>query len=239
MAVLGWLDDSRNPTLWVIVVYPLLIVLLNIACQLKMDRLIQSLPLVVNDSTSTREEKSSAHRDSSAGYDMISKNFADNLLEEHLPQERPPGENLLADNVPEIQARSSKDASLQHKNIGQTAKDISHHHIQAEVIKGVLMHTLQVLLAHRLGFLATGLIRKTYHLTDKCIGLLAMSVVTFAFFMSVGFLIRARSVTLRGYRTNGGPKPPTDPSDPVAKFIVFSFLTLTVPWFMILFSFIK
>src|ERR1700761_5518806 len=45
MAVPDWLQDSRHPTLWVNVVYPLLIFLPGSACNTKTERLLDTLRL--------------------------------------------------------------------------------------------------------------------------------------------------------------------------------------------------
>ncbi len=63
MAVLDWLDDSGSPALWIIGVYPLLILLLGVTCCTNMTRLVQNLPLVPTDPAETREPKGAAAED--------------------------------------------------------------------------------------------------------------------------------------------------------------------------------
>jgi hypothetical protein len=66
MAVLGWLDDSRNPNLWIIAIYPLLIFLLSLACHFKMSRLVQNLPLAPDESARPKENECSTTEDTSS-----------------------------------------------------------------------------------------------------------------------------------------------------------------------------
>ncbi|OQV03193.1 hypothetical protein CLAIMM_08269, partial [Cladophialophora immunda] len=107
---------------------------------------------------------------------------------------------------------------------------------QSKYTKGVLIYGLQILLAHRLGALATRRVQETHSIADKVLGLLAMTVVTLLVLTSLGHLETPRSVTLRGYRTHGRYEPLTSLSDPWTLFVLFTFCTLMAPWLRLLFG---
>lgn len=146
MALLGWLDDSRNPTLWIIVIYPLLIFFLSLACHFRMNRLVQSLPLAPDESEKTKEAECSTTEETSVEYDLVSTTSADNVT----GRMELSGGNSPALGVQGTRVPSPRDEFSRHNNVKQVAEEISRHN-HSEFIKGVLIYSLQLLLAHRLG----------------------------------------------------------------------------------------
>jgi len=235
MAVSGWLDDSRNPTLWTITIYPLLIILLHISCHLKMNGMIHGLPLAREDSTDRSKDEYPITEDaSSADYDMIAQSSTDNVKENGTSS----NEIDPAIKGSENRVECAKHEPSGHGNVRTAIEGTSRHNL-SEIIKGALMFCLQILLAHRLGVLATGSVRATHHLIDKVMALLALTVATVVLLMSLGTLADARALALRGHRTNDGRRPTSNPSDPFQRFFVFSFLSLLLPWLRVLSSFRK
>lgn len=233
MGVPDWLDDSRNPPVWIVAIYPLLIFLLALVCHFQMQDFIESFPLAPDDSAATKENETSDIGDtSSMEYDLIPPGCADIVTEQTDPAD---GINPTAE-VPEARVPPCRDESSGHKSVSKT-EGVSRPK-QSKYTKGVLIYGLQILLAHRLGALATRRVQETHNFADKFLGLLAMSVVTLLVLISLGHLETSRSVTLRGYRTHGRYEPLTSLSDPWTLFVVFTFFTLMAPWLRLLFSLI-
>lgn len=232
MAFLGWLNDSHNHTLWISVIYPLLIILLTVLCHLRMTRLIQDLPLATEESVGRRENESSAAQDtSSADYDIISQPCAGDVTEI---------EALLDETSPVIEGPKEGVTVSEEKRSGQkcskpATEGTSRLH-QSEFFKSALIFSTQLFLAHRLGWLAMTQVRETHYLEDKLKGLVAIGVVTAVLLMSFGPVGDARALSLRRYRRKDGLTAPTDPTDHLTKYFLFSFLALVVPWFRILSS---
>lgn len=233
MGVPDWLDDSRNPSVWIVAIYPLLIFLLAFVCHFQMQDFVESFPLAPDEPAATKENETSNIGDtSSMEYDLILPGCADIVTEQTDPADRI---NPTAE-VPEARVPPCRDESSGHKSVSKT-EGVSRPE-QSKYTKGVLIYGLQILLAHRLGALATRRVQETHNIADKFLGLLAMSVVTLLVLISLGHLETSRSVTLRGYRTHGRYEPLTSLSDPWTLFVVFTFLTLMAPWLRLLFSLI-
>jgi len=197
-----------------------------------MNRLVQNLPLAPDEAEKTKEAESLTTEDTSVEYDLVSITSADNVTE----RIELSGGNSLAVGVQATRVLSPRDEFSRHTDVKQVAKEISRYD-HSEFIKGVLIYSLQLLLAHRLGVCITRQVQETHRLTDMLIGSLSMSVVTMMLLMSPAFLGNARLLTLRGYRTNERFTFISDPSDPWEKFFAISLLSLMVPWLRLLFSF--
>lgn len=233
MGVPGWLDDSRNSTVWIVAIYPLLIFFLCLVCHFQMQDFVESFPLAPEDSAAKKENETSDIGDtSSMEYDLVPPAGADIVTDQQDPAD---GVNPTAE-VPEARVPPCTDESSGHKSVSKTGGGSRPE--QSKYTKGVLLYGLQILLTHRLGALATRRVQETHNLADKFLGLLAMFVVTMLVLISLGHLETSRSVTLRGYRTHGRYEPLTSLSDPWTLFVLFSFLTLIAPWLRLLFGLI-
>lgn len=231
MALVGWLDESLNPTLWIIVIYPLSTILFTVICYLRMTRLIQEIPVAPGDAIGARKPQSAAIEDASfMDYELILHHSADDVTEKRAAQ---------AESIPTAGGAEDKPAdaednlTTQSQGSPTSETTVSPLH-QSEFFKAAVIFSIQVVVAHRLGVLTVRRIDETKILVDKIIGLLVMAVGTIALLMSCGIVGGARAFALRGYRTSDGARAPTASKDSLTKFIVFSFLTLLVPWFRIL-----
>jgi hypothetical protein len=227
MALPSWLDDSQNPTLWITTIYPLLIFVLAYACHFRMQALIESFPLPPDDSADTKEienEPLEAGDASSADYDMvvpdatITTGHADRLSSS-------------------TEAPDPRVASKRNESTTPEQKP-KRPYLHTKYVQGFLIYGLQVLLTHRLGVLAISRSDESHSFAAKLIGSLAFSFATFWVLVSSGNLDMSRGVILRGYRSPGRSQNICDQSDPWSIFGTVLLLTLVVPCFRLLLTFI-
>ncbi|KIW35300.1 uncharacterized protein PV07_02003 [Cladophialophora immunda] len=234
MALLRWLDDTKNPTLWIIAIYPLLIFLVGLLCHFKMIHLVRTLPLVPEEPAEKAEGTgcSTTEDTSFKEYDVESATSVNDITQ---------NPNLLAESDPAVTGPETRepppgDGDSMPANVEHETETVSRHN-HSEFIKGVLLYCLQLLLAHRVGVLISRQAHETRRLTDILIGLLSMSAVTIMLLISPAYLGNARFLTLRGYRTSEKQTFLNDPSDPWASFYAVCILSLVVPWLRLLFGF--
>ncbi|KIW92532.1 uncharacterized protein Z519_06379 [Cladophialophora bantiana CBS 173.52] len=227
MALPGWLDDSRNPTLWITTIYPLLIFVLAYACHFRMQALIESFPLPPDDSADTKEienELLEAGDASSADYDMVADDAT--ITTGHADKPRSSAE------APDPRVASKRNASTTPQQMTKRPS------LRTKYIQGFLIYGLQVLLTQRLGVLAISRAHESHSLVAKLIGSLVLSFAAFWVLMSSGNLDMSRGVILRGYRSPGRSQNICDQSDPWSIFGTVLLLTLVVPCFRLVLSFI-
>ncbi|KIW22619.1 uncharacterized protein PV07_10899 [Cladophialophora immunda] len=171
MALPDWLDDSRNPTLWITTIYPLLIFVLAYASYFRMQALIESFPLPPDDSADTKEienETLEAGDASSADYDMV----ADDATMTTGRADKPSSST----EAPDPRVASKRNESTTPK---QKSKRPSLH---TKYVQGFLIYGLQVLLTQRLGVLAISRAHESHSFAAKlfCDGVGAKRATFFA-----------------------------------------------------------
>jgi len=227
MALPGWLDDSRNPTLWITTIYPLLIFVLAFICHFRMQALIESFPLPPDDSAGTEEiehDPLEAGDAPSADYDMV----ADDALVTTGHAVKPSPFTEAPD--PRVASKRNESTTPEQKSEKPS--------LHAKYVQGFLIYGLQVLLTHRLGVLAIRRAHESHDFVAKLIGSLAFSFAAFWVLVSSGNLDMLRGVILRGYRSPGRSQTLCDQSDPWSIFGTVLFLSLVVPCFRLVLSFI-
>ncbi|OAG34814.1 hypothetical protein AYO21_11028 [Fonsecaea monophora] len=231
MSILDWLDDTKNPTLWIIAIYPLMIVLLGLVCQFRMTHLVESIPLAPDEEPKkTEESERPTPDDTSMEYDLISSTTADSSMKK-AETAKPIGTTIKQ---PEPRVPSPSEEPSRHQNVKHKPTVSPHHHW--EFVKGILLYCLQELLAHRVGVLVARQVQEKHRLLDILVGFLAMSVVTVMLLMSQAYVSNARFLTLRGYRTSQDVKFSSDRDGPLANFFAIAFLSLAVPWLRLLYG---
>lgn len=214
--MLDWFKDSRRLVLWILVIYPQMIILLYLCYSLKIYRLVQDLPL--REEPSDAKEESSVNKDtSSLNHDTVLQSSIDTLTKPHLGTG---SDNEMDSQRPPMIAEQQGTSAI-------TATDLSRQSTK-NFRRAVLLFSIQLLLAHRAGVLAARQMRQTEG-ASKLTGVLGITIVTTLVSIAMGFIMNARSSQLRGYRTPGINRALSDPSDPLSRFLFYSWLSLLIP----------
>lgn len=212
--MLDWLKDSRHPIVWILVIYPHLIILLYLFYFSKLQRMVKDLPLVMEEPVDAREESSTAKETSLLDDGIVSQCSIDNLKKSTLEASL---DDETATQIPPVIAERQC----------ITATDTSRQST-GKLWGTALIFSIQLLLAHRVGVLAVRHMRQTQG-AGKLIGILGTTIVTILVSLAMGFIMNARSSQLRGYRTADLSRAPTDTSDPLSRFLFYSWLSLLIP----------
>lgn len=215
--MLDRLNDSDHPVLWILVIYPLLVVVLFLFYSLHVSRLVEALPLVLEDPGDAREESSAAKATSPVDYVVVPQSSVDTLTDLHL-RDGSVGE-METPKSPEI-AEPRHTSTLPATDTARPSTD--------KLRGATLLFGIQVLIAHRAGVLAARHMGQTSG-AGKLIGLLGTAIVTGLLSIAMGAILNARSSQLRGYRTGGNNRARPDLSDPLSKFLFYSWLSLLIP----------
>ncbi|KIW64762.1 hypothetical protein PV04_09672 [Phialophora macrospora] len=233
------LDKPANGLLWIAVIYPLFVTVLSITCQSKMSSIIQSIPITERASSVVRQDQTPAGGkaaplvDKDGNSDIPPKEDGDVVEPAPLFEatQTPP----KASNPNERHSVSNPEASLQSHPINEAEGRVSSIGVhKSQFVQASILHTLVVLMTHRLGILATRSVQEAQHSGEKIIALIAMFVVTFLALLSGGKVELGRALSAQGYRHANGGRPPVDRSDPFAVFIVLCFYSYLIPWVRLL-----
>jgi len=215
--MLDWLDDSRHPILWMLIIYPNLIIILYLFYCLTLSRLIEDLPLVLKDPIGAKGESSATKDTSPLDYVTVPQSSLDTLTK---PKLEASSDNEMDTQIPPVIVETQHTSTM-------PATDTSRQ--TAEKFRWpVLLFCIQLLLAHRAGVLAARHMRQTQG-AGKLIGILGITIVTILVSLAMGFVLNARSNQLRGYRTGGINRARSNPSDPLSGFIFYSWLSMLIP----------
>ncbi|OAL40233.1 hypothetical protein AYO20_00653 [Fonsecaea nubica] len=232
MSISDWLDDTKNPTLWIVAIYPLLIFLLSFVCYNRVTSLVQSQPLAPDEALKKIEESERPSTDDTTmEYDLISPASADSSM-------RKADSTDLAGvtiELPNPRHSFPDEESTTHHNVKHEPKTASPH-FHREFLKGILLYCLQFFLAHRVGVLVAWQVKEKHRLLDILVGFLAMLAVSVMLLMTQANLIHARLVTLRGYRPRQAHALLSDPKDSWERRLTFAWFSLLVPWLRLLYG---
>lgn len=226
-------DKPTNTILWITVIYPLFITIFSLICQSKMTKVINSIPIVA-ESTPEPPVDHDSNSDQPLGDSEIPVECPTNLEATLSSTAAPTSRDLLS--TPRLSSESSPTDPEKGHSATAAATPTIH---RAQFIQATVLHLLVIAMTYRLGFLTVDYMQETKHLGVKFLTLFVMFGATIFAFCSAGEITKARSYAAQGHRDGSNKQAPLDSKDTLSSVILFSALSLVVPWIWLVIPWIK
>ncbi|KAK5059809.1 hypothetical protein LTR84_009692 [Exophiala bonariae] len=224
--------ESNHDILWILVIYPLFIILFSVTSQKLMNVVINSLPLdessrqVVGDDGHPNEKSTTLDLDYSTSSNVSTTDPPTDRMNEFETVQKP------TDAAEPTPLSSSADKPQGHPTKQQERQADDNH--KSRIVQASILHILVVVMTHRLGMVATRRVQETKDVVEKVLGLLTLSVAIFFAVLSGGKLEHGRVLWGQGYRVSNDDGSLMHGKDALTAFVVISFFSFAIPWVRLL-----
>jgi len=218
-------EEQKNEAYWIVIYYPLLIILFSLLCQVDLEQLGKNLPQAPTDSASTNvtnmTPRAPAQRQKTNAMTMGREDVEEN--------------SASAEDPAAAQEKSgSSERNRDHETVSEHGNELVTNpgvSTRTLLVRATIWQTLQLYLMQRMGFLAAKFVRETGYSISPA--LLMLGVVTYMVLLSLGeFNLRWPSVKA-GYRVTKKEDLKTKKLELFDFLFISAMLSLFVPWYLI------